>query len=64
MFNSKNIPKFSILLISIAFIMFIFISVNYISNYLFSNMDNDEIVKYCQEINMDEINFIHDFINS
>jgi len=61
MFNTKKVPKFSIILISIALIMFVFISINYISNHLFSNTDSDERIKYCQQINMEEIKFIHDY---
>ncbi len=60
MFNTKKVPKFSIILISIALIMFVFISINYISNHLFSNIDSDERIKYCQRIKMDKVKFIHD----
>ena len=60
MFNTKKVPKFSIILISIALIMFVFISINYISNHLFSNIDSDERIEYCQRIKMDKVKFIHD----
>ena len=60
MFNTKKVPKFSIILISISCILFVFISINYISNYLFSNTDSDERIEYCQKIKVDEIKFIHD----
>ncbi len=60
MFITKKVPKFSIILISIAIIMFVFISINYISNHLFSNIDSNERIEYCQRINLDKIHFIHD----
>ena len=60
MLNTKKIPKFSIILISIALILFAFISVNYLFNYLFSNMDSNEKIEYCQSIKIDRIKFIHD----
>ena len=55
MFNTKKIPKFSIILISIALIMFVFISINYIFNHLFANIDSDGRIEYCKRINLDKI---------
>ena len=60
MFNTKKVPKFSIILIFLALIMFVFISINYISNHFFSNIDSNERIEYCQRINWGGIKFIHD----
>jgi len=60
MFTTKKVPKFSIILISLALIMFVFIGSNYIYNHLFLNIDSDEKIEYCQRIKMDEVRFTHD----
>ena len=60
MFNFKKVPKFSIILIIVSIIGFVFISINYISNYFFSNNDYNERIEYCREIKIEEIKYIHD----